>query len=250
VDRKELFGSVVKSEVRAQRELERKETRAEKAKQAKRREIEKRTAPFVAIEERHVAAMKSLKSFIKARRPNEWNVTDKNDKDAAVKRGILVVLGDAPKSDVTPDHVAVCLSAIQRPVAYRNVTNDANQFKAVFTFVLIPRESLQGVIEATGYPLDGIPTNGLIRRDEASNAGYEIRSAKGQAESPWDNDKGRNDSRRMYRNLHDMTQTYKQFEANLDWVMTAAADPELNPHLQVPTQALGSVALRGDGNDL
>lgn len=220
---KERLYKAIGEETTELRRREKRERRAQLKKQLSSRARERHAAPFKALEERHSNALEQLGKLVEGGKTWKYNDGSANSK----KQGIIVVLGEAPKSDVTPDHVAVCVAGIVDPDYF-----GARKYPS-FKFAFIPRESLEEAIQAESYPLGNVANKQCVIRNEDFSSPEKFQALTNK-HAYTDGIKNWMHHRQA---LSSATSEIEALEGNITWVTAAAVDPELNPHLQVSIES-------------
>lgn len=248
MDQEQLLGSVFRKEVKARQVQEKraaqaaiKATREQQVRNAEKAATERRQGAFESLGKRNTAVIDEVRAFTKG--GAVWNVDSKGGYANRIrKQGKVVILAPAPKSKVTPDHVAVCLVSsleVWDPDYVYNMKADRKA--AQFRFAFAPRNRLDKVVgEVDRYPFSSIPADELVCRDEDTYYDQYSRYGGGDESSLSSRGRSLNSGyttsrikRAAYKvGLRECTATIEAVEHDLEWVLQAASDTDLNPHLR------------------
>jgi len=247
MDRKELLDTAIDRKNAQIRKEEKIQKRREQAKQQRIAFKEKLQAPFEDLKERGAFVLDTLGDFLAGGIRRDVMGGYWNDEIVAKQQEKVVVLGDAKVTPTTPNHIGVCVPSIVNPnpkrdVEYSRKSSWRKEAIPTFEFAVIPRDYLPKVLENTGFIVAGATIIEVEYFDTLNSIEHKEKLAIYEKEGT------RRDKRisaRYYNNLLRTTTTkVEQFEQSLGMVLEAAANPELNPHLQQPIQELGSVAIQ------
>jgi hypothetical protein len=212
MDREKLFGGSVEEELRR---TERKNTRA----QDRQRLINKRNEPFNKLQTRNANVIRTVHEITK-----DGEIYTANGPAGAIDhRKVVVVLGDHPKTELTPDHVVVC------GVTYtdRHGREHSPFASAEFAFAAVPRGSV-GHFLADPHDLHDPTRTDVFRHEpEESLTTNSIRSWV----SPSLKRPGIFGVIARYRIEGGIEWQVEQAENNLQLVTDAISNPALNPQL-------------------
>lgn len=249
MDKKEIFEKAIE---RRNAQII-KEAREQELRDERKAFKESLKAPFGKLAERGSLALDTLGDFVTGGK--RWGITGgySNEEIIGHGQGKLVVMGDVKVTPATPDHVGVCLASIldynsKRNFAYTKNSSWRKYAVPEFRFAVIPRDTLPEVIDEESYPLHkSIVGTDIILTVETFDTLSRIDANKnGSPYTPTGSRHMRRNGAKKYKHLLQATTTnVEQFEQNLEMVLEAAANPDLNPHLQQPIQEMGSVTIRG-----
>ena len=234
MDKEKLFNGVIAEEIARNKLFAKKDVRTNK----RRSHNERLSAPFKELEARNRETRRAAKDFVKDGKT--WRTSNKSKQPNV--QGVLVVIGEAPKSKLTQDHVAVCLVSYDRPDARypdEKLTDPYDEGVIRYRFAFIPNSALEDTLKVDGYPLGKrdmhfttSPEQRLWRdefipkNDTVGSAGNQFhRAISGTNLLSWIETIG-------YRSaLAETEADVKNAEDTLVWLVGLASDPELNPHL-------------------
>jgi hypothetical protein len=249
MDRKELLNTAIDRKNAQIKKEARAQERAEKVLQQRIAFKEKLQAPFVDLKERAAFALDTLGSFIAGGNRRDIIGGFNNDEVVAKRQEKVVVLGDAKVTPTTPDHIGVCVPSILNPnpkrdKEYSRNSSWRNEAIPAFEFAVIPRDYLPKVLENTGFIVVGAT---IVEVEPFYSLDTIERNEKFAV---YEKEGTRRDKRRSANYYNDLLETtatnVEQFEQNLAMILEAAANPDLNPHLQQPIQGVGSVAIQAN----
>ena len=186
----------------------------------KRSSLEKKVAQFSEIAEAYSGTMDRFDAFA-AKGIDLFYLAPLVKNTGQERQGATVIVGDAPTTYATPHHVVAC-------VASQN-NSPHSPFKdkePIFQFVFLPKNRIKSAtrMDIKGqHPIEGLP--GVIPID------IEKFDSVDAVEQDILTVSGRNFIARA-RHHKKIESELAQFQSTVDMVLEAAANPELNPHLQ------------------
>lgn len=261
MDRERLLGNGLRHENKAVKKRDKAAARAAiraarqaELEQAQEKAHNERQAAFTELDDRNTAVITKAGDFTKS--GVVWRPTRrKNSNEPKIKKqGHIVVLEAAPQTDATPDHVVVALvSTVESRSHYEeDESNDPDNTRVQFRFTYIPRGQLERVVAATDgqYPLDLVSDDerALTTMDEetyfSSKYDHTNRLKKLGSDLNWNGYGTRKQEKAYRQGLANASLIVDTMEHNLNWVLEAAANPDLNPHLQETMASMQSAERR------
>jgi hypothetical protein len=254
MDKDRLLGPVLRQEAKKRRKQEKAAAKAAiRAAQAKELEEAEQAASksrqdaFEDLGKRNTSVIERVRAFTEG--GASWGDKPKSKfDDRVIRQGKVVVLAPAPRSKVTPDHVAVCLVGYAESRWYGSGDTFTTHRKwAYFSFAFVPRDELDKVVNRKGgYPLSAVRESGILARTESTyldtqGLGAENSSSitqRGSALSKVSYATSRQKRVAYEAELSKYTAGVATAEHSLEWVLQAAADADLNPHLQDSAEAI------------